>query len=97
MTQIERKEYMADYNRHYYEVRSGKPTVSEIMKDILLIIPPTKINFNGNEEPIVCSHFGCNHHLTLNQQLYGSKCPAHQSTEKIDPTKFVSHPHKQSA
>lgn len=30
-----------------------------------------------NTEPVVCSVFGCDHHLTPGQQLFGTKCPAH--------------------
>lgn len=99
MTKQERKEYMADYNRHYYEVRKGRPTVCEMMEGITMTIPPTKINFNGSDldEPVVCSTFGCSTHLTPEQQLYGTKCINCQSIKKIDPTSFISHPHKKSA
>lgn len=49
-------------------------------KDTQLFIPPTKDNFKGtdNSNPIVCSVFGCDNHLTTEQQLYGTKCIHHQ-------------------
>lgn len=32
-------------------------------------------------ESVICSHFGCGHVLTLQQQLFGNKCPAHSGVE----------------
>ncbi|HQV53967.1 MAG TPA: hypothetical protein PLX17_00550 [Chitinophagaceae bacterium] len=86
MTKEERQHYMADYNRHYYSLRSGRETVKEMMKDILLVIPPTRINFNGadQDEPIVCAEFGCSKHLSLTEQLASKFCINHQSQKKID-------------
>lgn len=34
-------------------------------------------------EPRVCSHFSCAHHLTLTEQLYGGRCVRHQETIKL--------------
>lgn len=64
-----------------------------------LVIPPTMINFKGMDidEPQVCSHFGCSKHLSLEELRFGSKCVHHQKVPKIDVTKFISHPIKQTA
>lgn len=99
MDKTERQEYMADYNKMYYQVRRGRETVSEIMNNFVLVVQPTSLNFKGNDqdEPIVCSEFGCPNHLTAEQQLYGSKCPHHQHKKKIEPSDYISYPHKKSA
>ena len=64
-----------------------------------LVVYPTGVNFNGTEldNPIVCSEFGCNTHLTPEQQLYGTKCIHHQKQKKIDVAKYISHPIKKTA
>ena len=99
MTKQERKEYMSDYNRHYYEAKRGRPTVCEMMEGITMSVPPTKINFNGTDidEPIVCSNFGCNNHLSNEEKLFGSKCVHCQSTKKIDVNTHLQYPHKRLA
>jgi len=94
MTKEERQHYMADYNRHYYSLRSGRETVSEMMKDITLQVPPTRINFNGTDqdEPRCCAKFGCSKHLSLTEQMASKFCIHHQSQKKIDATLYASHP-----
>jgi len=76
MNKKERQNYMADYNRHYYNIRSGRDTVSKIMNNFVLVVQPTQINFKGSDSPVVCSTFGCSNYLTLREQMAGTKCPA---------------------
>lgn len=40
--------------------------------------PPTFI-----PDPYICSHFGCGHHLTPQEQLYGGRCVKHQEREPV--------------
>jgi len=94
MTKEERKHYMADYNRHYYSLRVGRETVSEIMNNFVLVVQPTQINFKGEdpEEPRVCAEFGCPRHLSLTEQMASKFCINHQSQNKIDVVKHLSYP-----
>jgi len=32
------------------------------------------VQFKGNDDPVVCSCFGCSNYLTLTEQLAGNKC-----------------------
>lgn len=57
-----------------------------------LVIPPTMMNFKGTdmEEPSVCSVFGCNKYLSLEERRFGNICIHHQKKKKLDITLFVS-------
>jgi hypothetical protein len=91
----ERKKYMKEYNKRYYELR-GAPNskiegryISQVNKPV----QPTEYNFSGNEidEPIVCRHFGCGKRLSLPEQLAGTKCTNHMKENKIEPSDFIVH------
>ena len=65
----------------------------------ILVVQPSAFQFSGTDpdEPIVCSHFGCKVKLSKTEMLFGTTCIHHQRYKKIDPTIFISHPHKKSA
>lgn len=45
-----------------------------------------------HEEPAnYCSHFGCGRKLTIEQQLYGNKCPEHQPKEVVSRTDNINY------
>lgn len=61
-----------------------------------LSIEPTQMNFKGSdrEEPVVCSYFGCNTHLTETEILCGTRCLNHQNKKRTDPNLVLSYPMK---
>lgn len=81
---IEDKYLIEKYNRH---------------KNTELVIEPTVNNFCGTEKnnPVVCSHFSCNTHLTPTNLLFGTTCIHHQKQKPIDVAKYASHPAKKTA
>lgn len=90
------RSYMREYNRLYkFGIKKSSPTDNRY-KDVVLTIPPTEINFKGNDidEPLVCSEFNCGRHLTPEERLYGTKCIHCQKKNKLDPTLFISFPKK---
>lgn len=92
------RSYMREYNRLYkFGIKKSSPTDNRY-KDVVLTIPPTEINFKGNDidEPLVCSEFNCGRHLTPVEALYNSKCPNCQSIKKTDPTFHLSYPNKRA-
>ena len=64
-----------------------------------LVVYPTGLNFSGTdiENPVVCSQFGCKVKLSRTERLFGTTCIHHQRKVKIDVSKFIQHPHKQTA
>ena len=64
-----------------------------------MVVYPTRINFSGTdiENPVVCSQFGCKVKLSRTERLFGTTCIHHQRKVKIDVSKFIQHPHKQTA
>ena len=94
----DKKEYMKKYNQMYAKHLKGRGrTTMDIFVEEKycrndLFIEPTKLNFSGTEldNPIVCSEFLCNNHITHEQQLYGTKCIHCQNKKKLDITLFVS-------
>lgn len=86
------------YNKGYKSVRMANNSqvdgYVERYDRHVLKVPPSIFNFKGGdeEEPIVCSSFGCSRTLSITEQLFGSKCIHCQGINKIDAGRFISIP-----
>lgn len=78
---IENKtDYMAEYGRLYRRFRRYDVSNFMLVGSEHLKINPTEMNFKGSDinEPVVCAHFGCPTHLSLQEQRFGKFCIRHQ-------------------
>lgn len=88
MTKEERAAYDRAYKRNKKRWYIPEPVILKMTEGV------EELFFKGNDEPTVCSHFGCKTHLTNEQKLYGNKCIHHQNTKKINPNEVISYPMK---
>ena len=76
------------------KLKVDKAPLRDVKIQYIKSVEPTKDQFQGTEEPIVCSEFGCNVHLSNREILFGTKCINHQTKKKIDINQVLSYPLK---
>lgn len=94
MTNKEREIYNREYKLRKVNKTSVVDGYLEKYNMEILKVPPSLFNFKGgdDEQPIVCSSFGCSRTLSITEQLFGSKCIHCQGINKIDAGRFISIP-----